>query len=365
MRAIFKLGEKPIRTSSMNLATETGVSAAGFSSGKLILTNERLIFEPDLLSTNASYLEISLADVEQVQTGRANALKFFPILPTLIVATPDGRSYRFAAAPFSNSPEDWQKALEAARAGYQPGVAEEPATRAPTIYCQLPGARIGPMTREEFNHNLSLGRIKADTPTWADAGEWRPASGFSGYAPPSTVEALTPPPAPIDHRIAWAIVAVPVLGSIVQLFIDSSLVYLYLVANALLCVYDARLLKGAGYDTPEDKWSLYVVPIHLWKRAALLKQKPMLAIAWLVAFVASIWIDHAGERASLQATACPLVTQIIQQQLYASASCKGVSLVKEVGDGFYTATATLDNGNDIKITIQRRGKEIYVQIPRQ
>lgn len=365
MRAVFKLGEKPIRTSFMNLAmTDAGLSAPGLSSGKLTLTNERLIFEPDVLSTNAKYLDISLADIETVQTGRANAFRILPILSTLMVAARDKTSYRFAAAPFSKSPNDWLKAIESARAGYQPAPSNEPTDAARTIFCQLPGARLGPMTKAEFDHNVSIGRIKVDTPTWADAGDWRPASSFSGYAPPSTSSSQTPPPAPIDQRIAWAIVAVPVIGSIVQLFVDSSLVYLYLVGNAILCIYDARFLKGAGYDAP-DGWSLYVVPVYLWKRAALLKQKPFLVVAWLTAFAASIWIDHAGENASLQASACPLVTQIIQQQLHASASCKGVSLVKEVGGGFYTATATLDNGNDIKITIQRRGKDIYVQIPNQ
>ncbi len=90
-----------------------------------------------------------------------------------------------------------------------------------------------------------------------------------------------------------------------------------------------------------------------------------IAIIILVAIVAEGRSSVGGNTSSIEQSACPLVTQIIHEQLKGSADCKVVKITEDVGNNFYKAKAILDNGNDLKITIERKGKNIYVKIPNQ
>ncbi len=85
-------------------------------------------------------------------------------------------------------------------------------------------------------------------------------------------------------------------------------------------------------------------------------------IIWLLQVVAMIFKD---EKDLIEKSACPLVTQIIHGQLKKTATCKIVKITEDLGNGLYKAQATLDNGNDIKITVERKGDSIEVKIPRQ
>jgi hypothetical protein len=61
--------------------------------------------------------------------------------------------------------------------------------------------------------------------------------------------------------------------------------------------------------------------------------------------------------------ACQLVTEIVHEQLNGGSDCVDVKINDEVKDGFYRATATLDNGNDIDITIDNsKDDKNYVRI---
>ena len=69
-----------------------------------------------------------------------------------------------------------------------------------------------------------------------------------------------------------------------------------------------------------------------------------------------------AKRESLEQTAKELVTQIIQQKMYSTTTCARVKVTEEVASGLYRATATLDNGNDLKITIEDQGDKVLVRI---
>ncbi|CAL95245.1 hypothetical membrane protein [Azoarcus olearius] len=145
----------------------------------------------------------------------------------------------------------------------------------------------------------------------------------------------------------------------------TELVWLYIAANIVCCVLDEKKLKAAGQKAPMN-WMVFLVPVYLWKRADLLNQKKHYFWAWIAAFVFSIMIGIGGSQAMIEEAACPVVTNIIKSQLFGSATCKAVSITEEVSSGFYKAVATLDNGNELRITIEeRRDGQIYVQIPNQ
>lgn len=370
MRAAFKLGEKLILSARMNMPKDSGASVAtSFSSGKLSLTNSRLVFEPDVLSFRTERREISLNDIASVEASQTNLFTLPPVLASLDVTTNDGTKYKFGGALLLVATEKWTKAINSAIADNRSQVPGEQAAAngEPAVYfCGLGGVRIGPLTRKEFDYNRSVGKIDPEAPTWAGVGDWRPAVTFlASTDTPAAADSAPPPPLPPDDRFAWAVVALPIVGSFIALIFGSHFGYLYAFAIIYLCVLDIGILRAGGREAPTTWWWFLITPVYLWKRAKLLNQKPIIFAAFLASATASVFLDEAFSKTGIEASACPLVTQIIQQQLYASASCKSVSIVKDVGDGFYTATATLDNGNDIKITIQNRGKEIYVQIPNQ
>lgn len=68
-------------------------------------------------------------------------------------------------------------------------------------------------------------------------------------------------------------------------------------------------------------------------------------------------------KTTIEKSACPLVTQIIHEQLKASVDCKVVKITQDLGNGLYKADATLSNGSDLKITIEKKDKNIEVTIP--
>ncbi len=67
----------------------------------------------------------------------------------------------------------------------------------------------------------------------------------------------------------------------------------------------------------------------------------------------------------LESESASLVTQIVQDQLGGTATCKAVSIEKEASDGFYQAVAYLGDGDELKIAIELKGDQIFASIPDQ
>ena len=72
-----------------------------------------------------------------------------------------------------------------------------------------------------------------------------------------------------------------------------------------------------------------------------------------------------GAMNDIEEAARPIVTEIIQEQLFATdIECEKVTIDETVSDGFYKATAILNNGAEIKITIKEMPNgQIQVLIP--
>lgn len=229
------------------------------------------------------------------------------------------------------------------------------------------GAQVGPVTLEDMKAAISEGKISRPTKVWNGEGDWQPAGDTQLAEHFPAPDTATPPPLhgdDVDNRFMWILVAVPIVGA----FLDIAFGLIHLIpvidANIALCILDEKKLKAAGHKSPVH-WSVFIVPVYLWKRADVLKHKKHYFGAWMAAFVLSMFIGTAGAQGMIEDTACPIVTDIVQNQLYGSAECKAVTIEEEVTSGFYRATAILDNGNELRITIEEDGDMIYVQIPNQ
>jgi len=230
------------------------------------------------------------------------------------------------------------------------------------------GKRVGPIPRSELEDLIRAGKVEGATSVWSGEGDWCPAKDTELAGLFSPAEGTPPPLAggDVDNRFVWLAVAVPLVGVIVELATGlggGEALGLYLIANIVCCVLDERRLKAAGHEAPNSGWAV-LVPAYLWMRAGHLKQKRHYFWAWVAAFAVSILVGMEGNLAIVEESAVPLVTQLLQDELGSDASaCKAIEIVKEVSEGFYKAKATLANGNDIDITIERQGEdELFVQI---
>ncbi|MFV3332217.1 DUF4339 domain-containing protein [Pseudomonas sp. NY15437] len=232
-------------------------------------------------------------------------------------------------------------------------------------YYALNGSRQGPFTIDQMKEFVASSAIHLETKVWAGDGEWvslRDTELADSVSRPSG-----PPPlaaSDIDNRFVWGLVGVQLAGGVLEYFLGVSVWWAFLAFNIGLCVFDERRLKAAGHAAPES-WSVVIVPVYLWKRASILGQKKNYFYGWIAAFIVSILLGLAGGDSAIEDAACPIVTDIIHKQLYQSSSCVAVTIDDEPKSGFYRATALLDNGNELNITIQKKGENIYVQIPRQ
>ncbi len=106
--------------------------------------------------------------------------------------------------------------------------------------------------------------------------------------------------------------------------------------------------------------------VTLWGNYEGISQSrvPFIIIVASLAWIIFIGIPHKDEVA-LEEAACPLVTTILKENNGSTApKCMKVTIEDKVTDKFYRATATLDNGNDINITLELTGdRNFYVRVP--
>lgn len=232
-------------------------------------------------------------------------------------------------------------------------------------YYALNGTRHGPFTFEQMEGFLNSSAIGVDTQVWPGVGDW--VSLKETDLAQSIQRPSGPPPlaaTEIDNRFVWALVAVQLTGGLIEYLSGISIWWVFLIFNVGLCIYDEKRLKAAGHSAPESFWAV-IVPVYLWKRATLLNQPKHYFYGWVAAFVISVILGTFGGESAIEDAACPLVTDIIHKQFYQSASCIAVTIDEEIKSGFYRASAILDNGNELNITIEKKGENIYVRVPRQ
>jgi hypothetical protein len=169
----------------------------------------------------------------------------------------------------------------------------------------------------------------------------------------------------VKNLYAWLIAILPFVVSFPPEEYDNYVMVISFVVGIGLLVADRMNLTEAGYEPPSFLWGFFIPPVYLWKRATVLGSNRLLFIVWIVAFAASFFVYSFNTDSALEEAACPIVTTILKENNGSEASkCMKVTIQDKVTDKFYKATATLDNGNDINITIEMTGDEnFYVRVP--
>lgn len=171
-----------------------------------------------------------------------------------------------------------------------------------------------------------------------------------------------------DHpdRFLWAVVVIaPMICAILpfELGIDAWTNLLVLVVlSAAAAWQDIQRLNKTQRQAP-DVWTLAVMPVYLWQRLTRNSQPLLPLLGWVAASAAAITLSFHAEKQALEDQACQLTTEIIHEQLNGGSDCVTVKIDETVKNGFYRATATLDNGNEISITIdESKDDNVYVRI---
>lgn len=171
---------------------------------------------------------------------------------------------------------------------------------------------------------------------------------------------------PLNNAYAWLLALLPLFfGAPPDAYLNDAIV-IGGVAGLGFLVADRMALSDAGYEPPAILWGVFLLPVYLWKRATVTKgsRLPFIVIVALLAGNIFIGIPHQ-EEVALEEAACPLVTTILKENNGTTApKCMKVTIQDKVTDKFYKATATLDNGNDINVTLELTGdRNFYVRVP--
>jgi hypothetical protein len=158
------------------------------------------------------------------------------------------------------------------------------------------GARIGPKTEEELRELLEQGEVSYETLVWHSqmGKQWKKVKD-------TELQLEKCPPLPASHvnnSVAWAIILVPVLGSIIEIILGDHIddfdpysfdvLIFYFVTYCVLASVDSHIIKTSGHRNIA-LWVI-LIPVYLYKRAKALGQGLFHFWMWWLLVLSSIYI---------------------------------------------------------------------------
>ncbi len=153
--------------------------------------------------------------------------------------------------------------------------------------------RIGPISEGKIKSLFSHQIIDGNTLVWR--------TGFSDWVKLSTVGMTLaksmPPPLEkgnLSNGWAWCLAFVPLTIYFFDIMQPQlrGVTYLAFLLNSLLCYFDIRVLKKAGYSTKTTMylWAVFFVPVYLYKRARITKGSYSYFVVQCVSFAVILMI---------------------------------------------------------------------------
>jgi hypothetical protein len=217
-------------------------------------------------------------------------------------------------------------------------------------------------------------------------GDWIRALGsrIRALDPGITVTgSMTGSGAAVDDRFAWGIVGVTAAEIIILIGFFSwwfglSLVFLLLLllSLAFLARKDVEsIVASKGVKLGQKVlhsgalWGIFLPPLYLWRRAAIIgdtKRLQFWTYCAVVAICILIVIVYVAARPgySYDADITAAVNKYISQNFLGNARCVSVTRIEKLSDTYSAYKAFMDNGKviDINVTFARGGK-FFVEIP--
>ena len=251
-------------------------------------------------------------------------------------------------------------------------------------YISSDGKTIGPITETEVKKLLLEESINIDTLVWDGNGDWKPikdtdlAEGTSSITPPP------PPPPPqnqstgnnsrntggLTNSLAW--------GIALSSFVSIVLGLIAYIAAIIMAFIDHKKCKKQGIDI-SPKWMIFIPILYLWKRSKKFEDNKKIfwiGCAGIVVSVLFIFseIGNLSGNSYIEENSCEQVTDMVRFGSYITGldefggdnvRCEEVNVDLKISDSKYYATAILNTGDAIDITIRTDGDQVQASIGRE
>lgn len=159
-------------------------------------------------------------------------------------------------------------------------------------YYEIDGERSGPISEGKICELIKSNHLSLDNSVWKEGfKDWKSIQDtdlsihFDKKSPPPLMGDK------INNSIVWALAFAPIFGLLLENFFAgifqskvSSLWFITLALNITLCYMDEVRLRKAGHSSDKLKSWVWLVPVYLFQRAKLLKQKYSYFAAWMMCF---------------------------------------------------------------------------------
>lgn len=167
---------------------------------------------------------------------------------------------------------------------------------------------------------------------------------------------------------AWCLaVVLPLLWVVLYLsFPQNMALVIYLVVALVWVLLDRTNLMKQGITPPSWLWFPFYF-VYLRQRDQSQGKPWRLLQVWVLctalSFVALYQFSKQSGTENLAQSACGLVTKILRDEGYDERCIRVTDMQEEVSGRFWRAQALLNTGVKEPVTIERRGREIYVMLP--
>jgi len=167
---------------------------------------------------------------------------------------------------------------------------------------------------------------------------------------------------------AWCLsIGLPVIWIPFAIFLPKEIAVGLYIALSLIWVLLDRLNLMKQRITPPSMGWFFLPMVYLRQRDERQGKPWRLLQVWLICTVLSaVAGNHFKTRFNterLAQSACPVVTKILQGQGIDERCIRVTDLKEEVSGRFYRAQALMNTGSKEPMTIEVRGRDIYVVLP--
>ncbi|BEK75773.1 hypothetical protein EATA6166_36650 [Enterobacter asburiae] len=167
---------------------------------------------------------------------------------------------------------------------------------------------------------------------------------------------------------AWCLVVVlPLLWIVLALNFPQTLaLVIYMVVALIWVLLDRTNLMRQSITPPSWLW-FPLNFVYLRQRDQMQGKPWRLLQVWLLctvlSFVAISLLNRQSGTENLAQSACTLVTKILHEEGFDERCIRVMDMQEEVRGRFWQAQALLNTGAKESVTIERRGRDIYVVLP--
>ncbi|NBC80442.1 hypothetical protein GV750_16995 [Enterobacter asburiae] len=167
---------------------------------------------------------------------------------------------------------------------------------------------------------------------------------------------------------AWCLVVVlPILWFVLVLNFPQALaLIIYLVIALVWVLLDRTNLVKQGISPPSFIWFWFPV-VYLRQRDQMQDKPRRLMQVWLLctalSFAGIYLLNRQSGTENLAQSACAVVTKILHKEGSDERCIRVTDMHEEVSGRFWQAQALLNTGVKEPVTIEVRGRDIYVVLP--